>query len=252
MILWPRLPLPLARTTAARLIDGDLRDLEQAGWSLDPPALFAPTGGVRIDVAEVRRLRKDLIGLARRSGYPAPLRKNHITAYDQGIMECLADAPMSMGEGLRPETWAWLAVCLVPHLVRWRWPAREDNLRIDRFAGPLYRNSLGRLWYQARALDGGKDDPERWRLATALGADQQVALFERPSLAASPVVSRAVVHGWLRLPSTQRSEAVFRQTMKSLIVRAGIQRLDLLPTDDLNRTMDAEFAESARRINVRN
>ncbi len=250
MILWPRLPLPLARILAARLLDSELSDLERAAWSFDPPALFAPTGGIRVALSDMRQLRNDLLSIARENGYPRSLSRSATAVYDRRTMERLFALPMSIGEGLRAETWAWLTVCLAPCLVRWRWPVRKDKLRIDRFAGPLYRNSFGRLWYQASALVRGPESSERWRLASALGADQQVALFERPSLAASPDVCVAIIAGWMCLKEGQRTEEVFRQAMKLLIIRAGIQRMDVLNGDTLQQVVGEAFSTSVSGLDI--
>jgi hypothetical protein len=247
VILWPRLPLPIARTRAASLLGAEFAELEERAGSFDGPPLYAPTGGVRIDQSALRRLRSELIDVARSSGYPVRLTRNATPDYDRQTMECLVDAGMPIGEGLRPETWAWMAVMEVPQLVLWRWPPYEDRLRLERFAGPLYRNGLGRLWYQGVALDMGRGVADRWRLTSALGADQQVALFERPGLCASPHVARQIAEGWLRVPGNQRTEEVFRQAMKHLIVRAAVRRLDLLSADPLNEVIDSAFGDAARR-----
>lgn len=245
MILWPRLPVPLARPKAAALAGRNLREIEQEAWSFEAPTQFAPTGGVWVARAAIRSLRKSLEDIARRHGYPSALSRAQLAGYESETMACLVDAGIPLSEALRSETWAWVAVVLVPHLVLWRWPARSDGLRLERFAGPIYRNGLGRLWYQGVALDAGGSPSARWRLTVALGADQQVALFERPSLCADPSVARAVAEGWLRLDERKRVEATFREAMKLLIVKAAVQRLDVLSASAISGVVDEAFRIAA-------
>lgn len=240
MRLWPRLPLPRARVIAGAL-PLTLDALEEIDtWSQTDSRLFAPTGGIPLDESSIRKLRKDLMQIARVAGYPGRSQKSH-RRFDSEILRYLADASIPFGEAIRSEVWAWTAVVLVPHLVQWRWGTGEGRAKPERFAGPLVRNCFGRLWYQAMMLDRGHRRPDRWAYVDCIGADQAVALLERPSLAANREICQAVGHYWSGLSPQARREEVFRDAMKRLIVRAGIQRLDLLKHDELGTAIADSF-----------
>lgn len=251
MKLWPRLPLPRARALGAELSGVTVDQLRARPWMSGAPRLFAPTGGVRVDDDTLRRLRVDLESCAEAVGYPHRTGREHRARFDSESLRLLADGPMPFGEAIRAETWAWLTVILVPHVVRWRWSDDDGRVSPERYAGPLLRNALGRLWYQAMSLDRGTTDPHRWLYVDQFGADQAVALLERPSLASSRVVCLSVARAWAALPESARKERLFRETMKALLVRSAVQRLDVLNARALDEAVDAAFLTTMGRLGLR-
>lgn len=242
MRLWPRLPLPRARARVSQLVGRSLEELERASVGATGSLLFAPTGGAPVDQATIRSLRQDLDRTAVRAGYPSIRTRAAHATFDDAALRLLADFPIPVGEAIRPETWAWIAVELVPHLVTWRWTDKNGKVSTERFAGTLVRNSLGRLWYQANRLDRGRTHPDRWLYSDLFTSDQAVALLERPGLAANRRLCLAIGRVWSELPAKNRREGVFREAMKALIVRAGLIRLDVLDDDMLHQVVDDCFA----------
>jgi len=244
------LPLPRARALAEAFADRSVDELKAGSWPVDPAGLFAPTGGMPVDKDTIRRLRRELEAIATAAGYPNMGGQAGKSQFDSQVLRLLADFPIAVGEALRAEMWAWVAVVLVPHLVRWRWPVKDEKFRIERFAGPLVRNALGRLWYQGFILDRGKDHVDRWTFSDELTADQVVALLERPSLAASRKTAVAVGKHWAGVPQPRRKEELFRQAMKTLLVRAGVQSLDVLDAESIEKVVDECFSVTMRRLGM--
>lgn len=250
MKLWPRLPLPRAQALARDYSAMSLEELEDIVRNPRATRLFAPTGGTPVDDGTLRRVRQAVVKCAVSAGYPRAADHSSKAAWDDGITRYLADLSIPLGEAIRPETWAWLCTVLVPDVVRWRWVRSDDTVTVERFAGPLYRNALGRLWYAAVALDRGKEHPERWLFVDSLGADQQVSLLERPSLAANASVCAAVGESWLQWSERPQREKLFREAMKVLLVRGAICRLDVLSEQDLAQVVNDAFALTARRLGL--
>ncbi len=251
MKLWPRLPLPRARAVVTELHGLTLDELKARPWMGGAPRLFAPTGGVRVDDGTLRRLRGSLEECAAGAGYPHRGGRERRARFDSTSLRVLADCPIPFGEAIRAETWAWVTVILVPHLVRWRWSDDDGKVSLERYAGPLLRNALGRLWYQAVSLDRGAADPERWMYADQFGADQAVALLERPRLASSQAVCLSIARAWAALPVADRKEELFRETMKALLVRSAVQRLDVLDVRVLDEAVAATFVTTMGRLGLR-
>lgn len=250
MRLWPRLPLPRARVTAAEVASLTVEQLSRLPVNREASRLFAPTGGIRVDDVVVRDLRTRLEGIASGAGFPAIVRRDGRARFDNDASQFLVDYPMSPGEALRPEVWAWIAVVLVPHLVKWRWAGENGAVALERFAGGVTRNALGRLWYQGMSLDRGRSEPQRWLYSQSFGADQAVALLERPSLAGNRRICLAVGKVWTSLPEAKRKEELFRQTMKALIVRGGLIRLDVLGADAMEEVVRACFVVTMQRLGL--
>jgi len=246
MILWPRIPLPRARALAGDLAPLSNMDLRKRRWNDPALRLFAPTGGVPVDDATLRALRAQFDNLALASGFPTPLgRQSKI--FDSALIQMLADYPFSFGEAVRAEMWAWICLILVPHLVHWRWADANGNVKTERYAGGLVRNAFGRLWYQGLALDRGTSHSNRWLFSDHFGADQAVSLLERTGLSANRNICLAVGSAWVALPHAARTEHLFRETMKALLVRAAVQRLDALDEATVALIVAETFALASAR-----
>ena len=250
MRLWPRLPLPRARTIAATYVGQSLESLEGIAWARSSDRLYAPTGGLPVDDTSLRAMRRSLQQLAVDAGYPHSRRRADTSDFDDAAVRYLAECSIGFGEAIRAETWAWVCVQLVPHVVAWRWMDAGGTIRLDRFAGSLLRNALGRLWYQGMLLDRGDAYADRWHYSELFGADQAVALLERPSLAASRQVCLAIGKVWSAIPQAKRKEDLFRETMKLLLVRSAVQRLDVMDPHELDQVISQCFDSMRRRLNL--
>ena len=251
MQLWPRLTPVRAEEALEARAGKSFEELALTDWRALEMRTFAPTGGVPISDLELRAFRDRLEDVSRRSGYPKLPTVKDRAAFDREAAVMIAGHAIPVGEGIRPEVWAWIATMLVPHLVVWRWARGASGAKSERFAGPVYRNAIGRLWLAARVLDRGADHGSaRWTLLDALGADQVVALIERTTLGGSQVVGRTVGECWVRISPTKRTERLFRESMKALLIHASIRRLEALSEADLSVAVYDQFLHTAARLGM--
>lgn len=249
MNLWPRLPVPRARAIASRF-EGTSPTEVAATAGDDIPLLFAPTGGVPVQSAVLLALKAQLEGIANANGYPQRPTLTARRGFDANALRLVAESRIPFGEAIRPEVWAYITVALVPHLVQWRWGLISKEFPLERWAGPLVRNALGRLWYQATLLDRGSPE-DRWLYSDSLGADQAVSLLERPRLAANRIVCTAVARHWAGMAADDQLEDVFREAMKSLVVQDELRRLDALEATELSDVVAASFGRALIAVKAR-
>lgn len=206
-------------------------------------AQFAPTGGSRIQVGALLALRSKLDEILDDVGFPEstlPARQR----FDREVMVHLGELSWPPGEMLRAEVWAWIAVRLVPHAIAWRFMGRDGSVTMERFAGSIHRNALGRLWLRSWVLDD-RGTADRWSLATALTEDAAVALLERASLAADHRLARAIVRCWIDL---QRSgvpdlEGLLRGAMKRIRVMVAMLEPLAMSDDATNQLVHSAFSK---------
>jgi hypothetical protein len=246
------MPIPRGQTIARGFIGCDSPSLKNFRWTELTNRVFAPTGGTPIDDGQLRKFAFALEHLASESGYPGDTSRQARSKFDEEVLRFLADHTIPFTEAIRPETWAWIAVLLVPHLVHWRWRDASNNVSLERFAGPLIRNALGRLWYQAQALALDANEPSRWKYSDPLGADQVVGLLERPSLGAHRGTCLAVAKAWGGLPPKMRSEHLFRETMKSLIITSAVRRFEIMDGPSLDLVVADCFQATHKRLQRQN
>lgn len=250
MKLWPRLPLPRAQVILRDQAALDYDQLSRYWEEKSDVAIFAPVGGSPVAKADLESLRKFIVASAIASGYPGTSARVKRAAFDLTLSTGLPAFPIPIGEGLRPEVWAWIAVVLVPHILRWRWGGGGRDVPSDRGAGSIYRNAFARLWHAGRILDRGQGASERWGYLEAMGADQMVALLERPSLGSNPLIARAIADVWTRLPDSQRSERLFREAMKTFLISAAVVELDALTPPELKSMAKGTFEQTAARCGL--
>jgi hypothetical protein len=125
--------------------------VEAAGSSVS----YGSSGGSRADAADLTELQEQIVALAKRFGFPNEGRAAGRASFDAECAQWLVEAPIiSGGEALRDDVWAFVACCIAPEVVLWRF---EDG-HADRFHGGL-RNTFQRLWLRARSLDRGAGAP---------------------------------------------------------------------------------------------
>lgn len=243
MLLYPRLPLPRARVLCAPLIG---LTSEALRFSVAPTldgARFAPTGGARVSLPELLTYRARLDELAVEAGWPYDSQAGR-QRFDRSVAAWLGSVSFPPGEMLRAETWSWFTVHLVPHLVRWRFPGPVGmGTSVERFAGPIQRNLLGRLWFRGWVLDQGEASPERWSLAQAISEDAAVAILERTSLASDHRIARAIAARWFAARSnpSHNADSLLREAIKGIRVLAVVRDLSLLNDEALSVIVQSAF-----------
>ncbi len=153
-----------------------------------PSAWYDPVGGIQIESSELFRLADRLTEAAQRAGYPQVLRPG------DGTRIADLDLAVALYEGLQitpvvaaePGLWNFLAVVLVPDLVRWRFPTHQggsEDATIDRWlvGSRSNRQAFERLWWRAFFLrDSAATDP--WGVFRRLKEDDFIAIVERTNL----------------------------------------------------------------------
>lgn len=250
MQLYPRLSLPHARTIlAARPVESPER-LRQAPLPVLDGAHFAPTGGNRVPLAALLEIRRTVDAILDDVGFPAtslPARQR----FDRDLIVYFSRLALPTVEMLRAEVWAWIAVRLAPHAVAWRFQGRDGIVAIERFAGSIHRNALGRLWLRSWVLNDDRED-SRHALATAVTEDAAVALLERVSLAADHRLARTIVRCWLgwQRSATPDLEGLLRGAMKR--IRIAVMFSEPLGMSDaaLAGLVEAAFVREQREREI--
>jgi hypothetical protein len=206
-------------------------------WTTTPPV-----GGTVASDAALAALAEELLAIARANGFPDDTAQ--LAAFD-------AEAAVLLGEGrhirasdaLRDNVWGFVATVLLPEIVRWRFGNQEE-----RYRGGV-RNVFQRLWLRAMAVDRGPQaGKDRWLIARALNEDATAAIIERPGLAGSRAVSRALGERWHRERETLGPgglEARMRYVARNLLVTNQVMRLELLPEAELEAEIERLFLSAA-------
>jgi hypothetical protein len=218
---------------------------------LDHPAvLYSPVGGTRAIESDMAALGDSIREAARAFGYPHMAPESDRVGFDARVSRLLAtQMEISATEAADPRLWAFMACCVAPDVVRWRFPGGEAGTSEERFIGKArgLRNTFGRLWWRSHVLpigpDGASDPIGR------LGEDELVQITERPSLAGSSRLASQLADSFLeanlRYPSLSRS-ILMRDSMKRIRRLAAFVDFDALEDDGLIDVVDDVFENSAR------
>src|SRR5690606_10627574 len=142
----------------------------------------------------------------------------------------------------RNDVWAFIAAVAAPDIVVWRFSSGGA----PRFHGGV-RNAFQRLWLRGKALDRGRDHPQRWLLVRTMPEDAVVQIVERPSLGGRARIARAIGEGWLEMSrSTPQGaqEDVMRAATKILRIQNEIQDLQFLSDEQLADAVSHAFTRA--------
>ena len=242
MILFPRLSKLDAERRFEEIKGMSVEELDTSGVSISDDATFAQTGGQRISVAELRRIRQSLIKIAQRFGFPNTGAEKNKAQFDAVCAVWLRkEAGIEIGEGFRDSVWAYLTIELVPDIAAWRFPKRNHR----RFLGGV-RNTFQRLWRRAFLLDDAGNARTLFTNLTNLQEDSFVQLIERPGFSANPYVASRLAAAWIRAskkPEYNPMEKVNRKVMVELTQIGAVVCLDYLPESDLDTLLDTLYDE---------
>lgn len=263
---YPRVPVSLAKERVEEIRALTLVELERLS-ELEPSGIvYAPTGGTRIEVNELERLRDDIRERARQLGYPSPEASR--SRFDMVMTRWIhSNMQIRVTEASQSGVWAYVGLYLVPELARWRFPGKEQTDH-KRFRGQSrgIRNVLGRLWWRGEylrqepghfifpRLPGALDEGSRvmltnepYGLVSLLGEDELVGITERPTLSGNRAfcrsVARALVVSHASAPHITRS-LLLRDAMKRIYRLGGIMVFEALDERTLYEVLCGVFAES--------
>ncbi|MGW3545161.1 DUF6339 family protein [Nocardia niigatensis] len=190
--LFPRLSLPDGRVLLRHWTDKSLDQLTASAAENHPAAFFAATGGVPASGRQLRNLADLVRGCAADFGFPSVTRteaeKIH---FDRSLARVLHESMgISPAEAAEPDVWTFMACCLLPDIVMWRWGTSNE----ERWVGQgLVRHAFGRLWWQAHALHRLTTDGHDYSLLAQLREAELNQVFERRSIGGNPPLARALV-----------------------------------------------------------
>jgi hypothetical protein len=169
---------------------------EIAGSTSHPHMTWAATGAPRVKATELESLQQAMLDAAGRNGAPNVATQKAQQAFDRDAARILWEWPhLTPAEAGVPGVWSFLALVLVPDVVRWR-AAGSSN--VERYvASDLTRHTLARLWWRAHLFTYGLDDPEAgwtlWRESDIGEADLDQIQTRRGGYGRSPSAFRSLV-----------------------------------------------------------
>jgi hypothetical protein len=232
--LWPRLSRGRAARLLASLSTMSTQEARVAARTSHPAAVAARWAEPATE-SQIAELQRSLRSVADERGWPRRVDDDVAAATDrawgQVLVERLDLPPSDADEAV----WAFLAVVVVPDLVKWRFPGAGADRFLD-----AEHHALGRLWVRDRVLGRELVDGDGY---VPLDEDELVALFRRRELVANPRVARAIVRGVLRgvEPGPRRLAQVktlaidLLRTMPALCV-------DVLDDDELDQLVGASLS----------
>lgn len=248
--LYPRLPGPIANALADSLVGARPADVEPSAEHAH--AIFAPTGGSPVTVAELIKLRERVVEIARTLGFPSTSTQESRRAFDASITRLLYETMgISPHEASRDEIWQFIACVLLPDLTIWRWRQDRETFHRARFLGGV-RNTFGRLWWRAEILCE-HEQANPWELVEQLGEDELVQIMERPLLMGWSTLSRITARELLTLAEDGKMPGpgsgvtrprVLRETQKRLLRWAAVLAIDMMTADQVRQRVRIELLEA--------
>jgi hypothetical protein len=248
MLLYPQLPEPVADQLAQRL--GRLDNLAAKGAAAvdHPDVFYSPTGGRRAMQSDVSSLRASIVSIAKANGYPSGGAEEGWARFDSEAAAALhSTMDISANEASRPGVWAFMTCVLLCDIVRWRFPGGATGTPKERFLFGR-RNALLRLWRRAFIL-GDPQHEDRYYLLRALGEDELVQIMERPFLAGTGPLARAVGRELLSAAARDASvprRHLIREAQKYIRRLASFVAFDSLDPEVLNGMVRGVFEQVAQ------
>jgi len=254
---WPRMPVDEAIVSLARLWELSPQDAAEYVSTDVEGRRFYATAPRRVDKTRLEQLRKSVIELATRHGFPGERSLRASPTFDQELAILFAESmPMLPVEAADEEVWAYITLSVLPDVAIWRWPAtpgspdrtlvdedgeRKAESRVDRLLGRR-RGVFRQAWWRGHLL--GPDACLR------LDEDNFINLTDRVSLTGYKVHGRLITRAHLeRLdrPSYDR-----RFTLRRALVLIGREfgriAVEALSEDRAKEIIDRAFKQAERDV----
>lgn len=247
MILYPKLDVSSDTIAlASRLTALSIKECMGCRGLEHPRAYTSPIGGTPITKDRLKVVAEKLTEIAVQNGYPDG--PNSFRKCESMWAEWLhRGLGVSPHEAASDSMWHFFTLVLVPDLVRWRWPARNENSNLDHWLTVKHRgrNAFGRLWWRSEILGvPGVDDP--YYLVHSLSEDEQVQILERPSLAGHRHLSRLVAQKLVaaKLPQGVLRSDVMRQHQVRMLRLGAFIDFQSLGDDLLSKLIDETLSKA--------
>ncbi|MEU2349863.1 DUF6339 family protein [Modestobacter sp. NPDC049651] len=243
-VLYPRLIGDAAKELHREYQQASIDELTSRYALRHPSAVFAPTGGRRVNTDELQRLRDDVLEIATRAGFPNEGRRQDRMTFDLEVAQLLhRRCGLVAGEAAVRPIWAFLALVLLPDVSYWRYPRPPK----DRVLGTdITRHVWGRLWWRAHLL-ALPQEHERYRLLETFGEAAFDQIFaRRRSIGGSRALVRTIADIW---PSMDRGRVAERDVLVDVLKRlsrlGAVVEFESLDEDELRRQVQDAALESA-------
>lgn len=210
----------------------------ESNMSLNEAAWPAVTDRERASLEHLKQVREAVQELARHSGFPNPHSVSNIDEFDNELPELLGrHLKLDASEAAEPDVWAFLTLCVLPDVAKWRYPKAEKkdgapNLRYERYLGGQ-RNVFRLAWTRHHMLG---------ELSRKIGHDDFEAIRGREILDYRPLAKAVVSEHVARFddPGYIRREGVRRACM--LLLRwSRVYAFELMSVEDLRRICNEAF-----------
>jgi len=243
-LLFPRISDAVAKDIWKSISDLSIHELAKDAGTTHDLVNYAQTGGNRVNIEHLIKIRGSILDIAVKNGYPDVGSRDMRAKFDAQTARWLfEDARIPIGEALHREMWTFMAMILLPDIARWRFPKAGES----RFTGGV-RSTFQRLWLRAFLLRGSENNEDKWQLINDLTEDAFVAITERPGLSSNPLVARAIGLGWKRIArriGKSKMESVHRGAMIRLREISPVINLDVLGDEELFTLIDDVFEKAA-------
>jgi len=249
--LYPRLPQHIAQQTAEILITRTTADLTGTWGTTHEAATFAPTGGNRITVEQLKLLRAAVFTVAQRYGYPNSSDKNSARDFDIDCAIVLHETMrLHPSEASHNEVWSFLGCVLMPDVVRWRFDDSTDPVRFVGRERGMRRHTFGRLWWRAYLAHNPKWK-EPYVLLHRLNEDDLVQVTERSSIAVRPALFRSFCVSFAMAATTFAAlprRDLMREASKRMYRLLSLTAVEALSEQELRVLTDDVFTKTAEAL----
>lgn len=251
--LFPQLPHHIALQIADAARSASIPSLAGTATAEHAACEYTPTGGARVTVAALSKLRSDLLQLATTAGYPNPASQQQAAAFDAEASIALAQQMhMAPAEAVKGGVWEFLSCVLLPDIVRWRFGGTGNAATpLERFVAGR-RNVFQRLWWRAFHLATRVPNASQLaELLRALGEDELVQLMERPSLAGIEGLPGSIATGLLaasQIYSDLTRRQLIREAQKRFLRLSSFLSFESITTGEIDRHVESVFEQVAASL----
>lgn len=211
---------------------------------------YYPLARRRAGTEDLIALRRAIVNVASKFGYPSLVRGKKLIEFDQELGVAVHQQMRIMpADAANSDVWTFVNTVIAPDVVLWRYGKFEDLnkkwvISEDRLFD-LTRTTIGRLWWRVHLLGG--------EIAGLLGEDEAVQLLEKPRIGGFVELSRCIGKRHLHYAAaggTTRRMELLRDVTKRLVRKMAVQSVYVMSPNHLDLFVDELFVESAAALGI--